>query len=68
MTAVETRAAHTALEFAAALDACHDRAEPGGVVVSPRGWVIASAALLADGEAVPGGWNELSAARRLRQR
>ena len=64
MTAVDIPVERTAQEFAAALDACHDRAVPGAVVVSPRGWVIASVVRVADGTPVPGGWAELSAARR----
>jgi len=49
--------------FAADLDACHDKAAPGAVVVSARGWVIASASRV-DGAPAPGGWAELSFARR----
>jgi hypothetical protein len=64
MTAVEIRVDKAVQEFVAALDACHDRAEPGAAVVSPSGWVIASAVRVADGTPVPGGWAELCAARR----
>lgn len=60
MTAV-TESVHTTA-FATDLDACHDKAAPGGVVVSARGWVIASAERV-DGDPVPGGWTELSCAR-----
>ncbi|MER6385811.1 hypothetical protein ACWDBD_35085 [Streptomyces sp. NPDC001118] len=64
MTTVDVPLEKTTHELAAALDDCHDQAAPGDVVVSPRGWVIASAARVADGAVVPGGWAELHAARR----
>lgn len=52
----------TVREFAAALDACHDGASPGGLVASAEGWVIASAARLPGGHPMPGGSDALAAA------
>lgn len=44
----------TAIDFASSLDACHERAAPGGVVASRNGWIVASGQRTI-GEPVPGG-------------
>ncbi|KJK56569.1 hypothetical protein [Saccharothrix sp. ST-888] len=49
--------------FAAALDACHEQAAPGGLVASGSRWALASAARAGDGVPVPGGPPELVALR-----
>ncbi|MFF1283301.1 hypothetical protein [Streptomyces sp. NPDC058299] len=48
-------------DFAAALDACHDRVAPGGLVVSRGGWAVASPARVTAGAHVPGSSGALMA-------
>ncbi|MFJ7152246.1 hypothetical protein ACIQVT_29305 [Streptomyces sp. NPDC100445] len=50
-------------DFAAALDACHDRAALGGLVVSRGGWAVASPARVPAGAGVPGASGALAAER-----
>ncbi|MCD9144998.1 hypothetical protein [Streptomyces albireticuli] len=70
MTAVDSSAPATAAErlaaFADALDDCHERAVPGGVVVSRAGWAVASARRLGTGVPVPDGSGVLAARHGLR--
>ncbi|ARZ66058.1 hypothetical protein SMD11_0392 [Streptomyces albireticuli] len=65
MTALDTGSPATAADrlaaFAGALDDCHERAVPGGVVVSPAGWAVASVRRLGDGAPVPDGSGVLAA-------
>lgn len=59
--AAPVTAADRLAAFAAALDACHERAVPGGVVVSRTGWAVASVRRLGDGDPVPDGSGTLAA-------
>ncbi|MFF9086026.1 hypothetical protein ACF1BE_06375 [Streptomyces sp. NPDC014991] len=64
MDSATTTSPDTALrDFAAALDACHDKVTSGGLVVSHGGWVVASPARVTAGAQVPGSSGALMAQR-----
>ncbi|UQA94132.1 hypothetical protein [Streptomyces halobius] len=50
-------------DFAAALDACHDRVAPGDLTVSYGGWAVASPTRVTAGAQVPGSSGMLMAQR-----